>query len=126
MSIKTKRTTLDDDLENIYEEAKRNNGLPGQIYTEPQLWDEIFKKLVFEAPFLLLPIISETFGRSYPINTSVIPLGTEYSVERTVTKDISRGYTPFRRSCGRRLFEQSEPKGYSGSAAEGYDTCVLQ
>lgn len=68
---------------------KKNEGLPKGISTEAQLWDEIFKKEVLEMPFLLLPLIYEIHGKSYPGGTKITPVGTEYSVERVITKDIS-------------------------------------
>ncbi|MCC8045925.1 MAG: hypothetical protein LIP12_10560 [Clostridiales bacterium] len=70
-------------------ESQIINGLPKGIHTEAQLWDEILKKEVLEMPFLLLPVIAEIHGTTYPSDTKIIPFGTEYSVERVVTKEIS-------------------------------------
>lgn len=70
-------------------ETAKNNGLPEKISTEAQLWDEIFKKEVLEMPFLLLPLIQEVHGKSFPRETRITPIGTEFSVERVITKDIS-------------------------------------
>ncbi|MCD7884207.1 MAG: hypothetical protein LUI87_10975 [Lachnospiraceae bacterium] len=70
-------------------ENQMNNGLPKGIHTEAQLWDEILKKEVLEMPFLLLPVIEEIHGTAYPAGTKITPFGTEYSVERVVTKEIS-------------------------------------
>ncbi|MCD7763529.1 MAG: hypothetical protein LUI14_10115 [Lachnospiraceae bacterium] len=73
----------------FFEEGLLHNGLPDGISTEAQLWDEILKKEVFEMPFLLLPLIKEAHGKAYPRDAKVIPVGTEFSVERIITKDIS-------------------------------------
>ncbi len=73
----------------FFEEGLLHDGLPENISTEAQLWDEILKKEVLEMPFLLLPLVKETHGKSYSKDTIIIPMGTEYSVERVITKDIS-------------------------------------
>ncbi len=65
------------------------SGLPEGIATEAQLWDEIMKKMVYSAPTQLFPLIKEIHGKTYPPDTSVIPLATEYSVERVDSETIS-------------------------------------
>ena len=71
------------------EEIIRNNGLPEEISTETQLWDLIIKKATYSSPKLLFPLIYEIYGKKYPEDSSVVPLSTEYSVERSDTKEIS-------------------------------------
>ena len=71
------------------EEIIRNNGLPDEISTETQLWDLIIKKATYSSPKLLFPLIYEIYGKDYPKDSTVVPLSTEYSVERSDTKEIS-------------------------------------
>ena len=71
------------------EEIIRNNGLPDEISTETQLWDLIIKKATYSSPKLLFPLIYEIYGKDYPTDSTVVPLSTEYSVERSDTKEIS-------------------------------------
>ncbi|MCC8051292.1 MAG: DUF3987 domain-containing protein [Clostridiales bacterium] len=85
MQTNTIRSSTADSLE----AEKTNNGLPHGILTEAHLWDEILKKEIFEMPFLILPVIYKIHGQSYPKETSIVPFGTEYSVERAPTRDIS-------------------------------------
>ncbi|MCD8397110.1 MAG: vacuolar protein sorting family 37 protein [Lachnospiraceae bacterium] len=86
---KEKAANIPDALRKAEELSEETNGFPKGISTEPQLWDEVFKKEVFEMPFLLFPLITEIHGISYPADTKVTPFGTEYSVERVITKSIS-------------------------------------
>ncbi len=65
------------------------SGLPKGIATEAQLWDEIMKKMVYSAPTQLFPLIKEIHGKTYPPDTPVVPLATEYSVERVDSGTIS-------------------------------------
>lgn len=71
------------------EEIIRNNGLPDEISTETQLWDLIIKKATYSSPKLLFPLIYEVYGKKYPQDSTIVPLSTEYSVERSDTKEIS-------------------------------------
>lgn len=70
-------------------EIIRNNGLPDEISTETQLWDLIIKKATYSSPKLLFPLIYEVYGKKYPQDSTIVPLSTEYSVERSDTKEIS-------------------------------------
>lgn len=85
MTKTTRGYTLRKTLREIVDEG----GLPEKISTEAQLWDEIFKKLTYIAPELLLPLIREVHGKSYPVGVKIVPLSTEYSVQRTDTKEIA-------------------------------------
>ncbi len=76
-------------MEQIFEELKSSRGLPDNLSTEAQLWDEILKKETFLMPKQLFPLIKEIYGKNYPANTPIKPLATEYSVERSDTKEIS-------------------------------------
>ena len=76
-------------LKQILEELKASEGLPENLSTEAQLWDEILKKETFLMPEQLFPLIKEIYGKSYPKDTPVKPLATEYSVERSDTKEIT-------------------------------------
>ena len=76
-------------LKQILEELKTSEGLPENLSTEAQLWDEILKKETFLMPEQLFPLIKEIYGKSYPKDTPVKPLATEYSVERSDTKEIT-------------------------------------
>ena len=76
-------------LKEILEELKSTEGLPKNLSTEAQLWDEILKKEVFLMPEQLFPLIKEIYGKAYPKDTSVKPLGTEYSIEKGDTKEIT-------------------------------------
>ena len=83
------KTTRSYRLHKTLKEVVEENGLPDKISTEAQLWDEILKKLTYIAPELLLPLIKEIHGKSYPNGVKIVPLSTEYSVQRTDTKEIS-------------------------------------
>ena len=48
--------------------------------TEPMLWDEIMKALVYTMPEQLFPFIEEVYGITYPKGTSVQFLSTEQPV----------------------------------------------
>ena len=48
--------------------------------TEPMLWDEIMKALVYTMPEQLFPLIEEVYGITYPKGTSVQFLSTEQPV----------------------------------------------
>lgn len=79
----------DVNLSEFLNELRNTNGLPEHISTEAQLWDEIMKKIAYSAPELLFPLIHEVHGRDYPKGTTISPLATEYSVQRSDTKQIS-------------------------------------
>ncbi len=79
----------DVNLSEFLNELRNTNGLPEHISTEAQLWDEIMKKIAYSAPELLFPLIHEVHGRAYPKGTTISPLATEYSVQRSDTKQIS-------------------------------------
>lgn len=76
-------------MEDSLKDARANDGLPEGFVTEAHLWDEILRREVFAMPFLIFPVIYEVHGQYYPRETAIIPFGTEYSVERVQTKDIS-------------------------------------
>ncbi len=76
-------------MQQILEELKSSHGLPENLSTEAQLWDEIMKKEAFLMPEQLFPLIREIHGKAYPIDTAIKPLATEYSVERSDTKEIT-------------------------------------
>lgn len=76
-------------LNEILEELKHSKGLPKELTTEAQLWDEILKKETFLMPEQLFPLIREVYQKSYPKDTPIKPLGTEYSVERSDTREIT-------------------------------------
>ena len=46
-------------------------------------------KTTYSSPKLLFPLIYEIYGKDYPKDSTVVPLSTEYSVERSDTKEIS-------------------------------------
>ena len=71
------------------EEIIKTNGLPDEISTEAQLWDLIIKKATYNSPTLLFPLIYEIYKKEYPKDSTIVPLSTEYSVERADTKEIS-------------------------------------
>ena len=48
--------------------------------TEPMLWDEIMKALVYTMPEQLFPLIEEVYGITYPKGTTVQFLSTEQPV----------------------------------------------
>jgi hypothetical protein len=77
------------DLHPIIEEIRTMEGLPENLSTEAQLWDEIMKKETFLMPEQLLPLIKEVHGKEYPPSVSITPLATEYSVERMDTQEIA-------------------------------------
>lgn len=76
-------------LHELLEEIKASEGLPENLSTEAQLWDEIMKKETFLMPEQLLPLIKEVHGKDYLKGTSIRPLATEFSVERSDTKEIT-------------------------------------
>lgn len=76
-------------LHALLEEIKASEGLPENLSTEAQLWDEIMKKETFLMPEQLLPLIKEVHGKEYERGTDVRPLATEFSVERSDTKEIT-------------------------------------
>ena len=75
--------TVTYNLSSILEEIRSSEGLPETLTTEAQLWDEILKKENFLMPQQLLPLIKEVHGKTYPPDTTIKPLATEYSVDRT-------------------------------------------
>jgi hypothetical protein len=85
----TGKRTIVCDLHPIMEEIRRSDGLPENLSTEAQLWDEIMKKETFLMPEQLFPLIKEIHGKDYPRTASIKPLATEYSVERMDTKEIA-------------------------------------
>lgn len=72
-----------------FDDIKSLEGLPENISTEAQLWDEILKNEAFRMPDYFFPLIKEIHGKTYPSDTSIKPLATEYSVERSETKEIT-------------------------------------
>lgn len=76
-------------MEQILEELNSSEGLPENLSTEAQLWDEIMKKETYLMPEQLFPLIREIHGKEYPKNTSITPLATEFSVERSDTRQIT-------------------------------------
>jgi len=74
---------------NTIDEIRKDHGLPTGIRTEAQLWDEILKKEVYKEPALILSLIREVFGVSYPDGTPITPIATEFSVEAPDSKIIS-------------------------------------
>lgn len=76
-------------MQQILDEIQSSEGLPENLSTEAQLWDEILKKEAFLMPEQLFPLIKEIHGKDYPMDTPVKPLATEYSIERGDTKKIS-------------------------------------
>lgn len=77
------------DLHVLLEEIRASEGLPENLSTEAQLWDEIMKKETFLMPEQLLPLIKEVHGKTYERGTDIRPLATEFSVERLDTKEIT-------------------------------------
>lgn len=77
------------DLHVLLEEIRASEGLPENLSTEAQLWDEIMKKETFLMPEQLLPLIKEVHGKTYERGTDIRPLATEFSVERSDTKEIT-------------------------------------
>lgn len=76
-------------LHELLEEIRASEGLPENLSTEAQLWDEIMKKETFLMPEQLFPLIKEVHGKAYPTGTEIYPLATEFSVERSDTKQIT-------------------------------------
>lgn len=76
-------------LHELLEEIKASEGLPENLSTEAQLWDEIMKKETFLMPEQLFPLIKEIHKKTYPKGTEIYPLATEFSVERAETKEIT-------------------------------------
>lgn len=81
--------TVTYNLTSILEEIRSSEGLPETLTTEAQLWDEILKKESFLMPQQLLPLIKEVHGKTYPPDTAIKPLATEYSVERSENKKFA-------------------------------------
>ena len=52
-------------LKQILEELKASEGLPENLSTEAQLWDEILKKETFLMPEQLFPLIKEIYGKYF-------------------------------------------------------------
>ena len=77
------------DLHKLLEEIKSTEGLPEKLSTEAQLWDEIMKKETFLMPEQLFPLIKEIHGKVYEKGTKISPLATEFSVQRSDTKEIT-------------------------------------
>lgn len=77
-----------DELHQLLEEIQNSEGLPEKIATEAQLFDEILKKEAYVMSRQLFPLIKEIYGKDYPKGTSVEPLATEFSVERTDMKEL--------------------------------------
>jgi len=71
--------TIVHDLRPIIDEIRSTEGLPKNLSTEAQLWDEIMKKETFVMPEKLFPLIKEVHGKTYPRTASIKPLATEYS-----------------------------------------------
>ena len=69
-------------LKELFEEIKASGGLPDNLTTEAQLWDEIMKKEAFLMPEQLFPLIKEVHGKVYDKGTEIYPLATEFSVDR--------------------------------------------
>lgn len=86
--MKNKRTIVYD-LRPVIEEIRTSKGLPENLSTEAQLWDEIMKKEAFLMPEQLFPLIKEVHGKEYPRTANIRPLATEYSIERMDTREIS-------------------------------------
>ncbi|MCH5342743.1 MAG: hypothetical protein J1E64_01800 [Acetatifactor sp.] len=76
-------------IKEILEEIHGTEGLPKELSSEAQLWDEILKKMTYVASDLLFPLIQEIHHKTYPKGTQIRPLATEYAVERGDTKKIS-------------------------------------
>lgn len=76
-------------LHELLEEIRASEGLPENLSTEAQLWDEIMKKETFLMPEQLFPLIKEVHKKTYPRGTEIYPLATEFSVERLRTKEIA-------------------------------------
>ncbi len=53
-----------------------------EIITQYYLWDEVTKREIELYPWLLLPLIREVFGRSYPEGAEIKLIATEYVVRR--------------------------------------------
>ena len=86
--MQNKRTIVYD-LHPIIKEIRASEGLPENLSTEAQLWDEIMKKETFLMPEQLFPLIKEVHGKDYPRTAKIKPLATEYFIERSDTKEIS-------------------------------------
>lgn len=85
----TNKRTAVRDLQVVIQEIYALDGLPDNLSTEAQLWDEIMKKEVFLMPEQLFQLIREVHGKEYPKDTPIRLMATEYSVERMDTKEIS-------------------------------------
>ncbi|MCM1254223.1 MAG: hypothetical protein NC321_15490 [Clostridium sp.] len=53
-----------------------------EIIEQYYLWDEVAKKEVERYPWLILPLIQETFHKTYPENVQIRLITTEYVVRR--------------------------------------------
>ena len=76
-------------LHELLKEIQESDGLPENLSTEAQLWDEIFKKEAFLMSEQIFPLILEVHGKAYPKDTPIKPLATEFSVERSPKKEIT-------------------------------------
>ncbi len=77
------------DSKEFLEQLKKENGLPENIATEAQLWDEIFKKEVYHMPRQIFPLIYEIYGKRYPPDSALSPLATEFSVNRNTEEKMT-------------------------------------
>jgi len=60
-----------------------------EIITQYYLWDEVTKREIELYPWLILPLIREVFGRSYPKGVEIKLIATEYVVRRVHKDDGS-------------------------------------
>ncbi len=60
-----------------------------EIMTQYYLWDEVTKREIELYPWLILPLIREVFGRSYPKGVEIRLIATEYVVRRIHKEDGS-------------------------------------
>lgn len=73
------------EMENLFQ-----NRLPEEIVKEltPEvrrqyfLWDEIMKREIELYPWLIFPVIKESFRKEYPVDEKIVLLSTEYTVSR--------------------------------------------
>ena len=59
------------DLHALLEEIRASEGMPENLSTEAQLWDEIMKKETFLMPEQLFPLIKEVHGKAFVCADSV-------------------------------------------------------
>jgi len=55
-----------------------------EIITQYYLWDEVTKREIELYPWLILPLIREVFGRSYPKGVEIKLIATEYVEQEEV------------------------------------------